>query len=70
MNDAQRSALKALCERYNVPFNESDYGKSFDLPKGYVAGWIGGTDHGYVNGEHAPSTTIYVGCDPQGAISS
>ena len=59
MTDAQREALSNLCERYNVEFNESDYAPIFDLPSGWVAGWIGGE-----------ARKLYVGCDPEGSISS
>jgi hypothetical protein len=55
MTDAQREALTDLCGRYNVPFNESDFHHPFDLPEGWVAGQVG---------------PIYVGCSPEGQISS
>jgi hypothetical protein len=55
MTDAQRAALTALCGRYNVPFIESDFWHPSDLPAGYFAGWVG---------------PIYVGCSPDGRISS
>lgn len=63
MNDKQREALKGLCERYNVPFEESNYRPTFDLPEGWVAGWVGNIVNGFFNG-------IYVGCSPEGHISS
>ena len=55
MTDAQRTALTRLCERYSVPFVESDFHRPFDLPTGWVAGTVG---------------PIYVGCDPDGSIHS
>lgn len=55
MNEAQREALTALCERFNVALNEENFRPQFDLPKGYVAGWVG---------------PIFVGCSPEGRISS
>jgi hypothetical protein len=55
MTDAQRNALTALCERYHVPFSEDAFRYAFGLPAGYVAGQVG---------------PIYVGCDPDGRISS
>lgn len=78
MTDAQREALQNICQRYHVAFNEDDYKPAFDLPDGYVAGWVGGREHGFVwradpSGgltERGPKTTIYVGCDPDGRISS
>lgn len=60
MNDNQREALAELCERYHVPFDERDYMPQFDLPSGYVGGWVGGIEH----------RKLYVGCDPEGRISS
>lgn len=51
----QRAALDRLCQNYGVEFDESKYTPQFDLPPGWVAGWVG---------------PIYVGCDPEGHISS
>lgn len=57
MTDPQRVALLQLCHRYGVPFDEDSFERDpFDLPTGYVAGWIG--------------SHIYVGCSPEGHISS
>ena len=55
MTDKQREALADLCRRYDVEFDETSYHPQPDLPAGYVAGRVG---------------PIYVGCDPEGAISS
>ena len=55
MTPAQELALRALAARYGVPFSADDFRHPFDLPAGYVAGWVG---------------PIYVGCDPTGRISS
>ena len=55
MNDLQRQALTALAERYNVEINDDNFRPTFDLPAGYVAGWVG---------------PIYVGVSPEGRISS
>jgi hypothetical protein len=52
-----------LFVRYNVPFREDDYAKPFDLPEGYVGGWVGG----YFEGR---KTTIYVGVSATGEVSS
>lgn len=62
MTDAQRTALVNLCERYGVPFDPSHFttGAAWDLPPGYVAGWVGGPD----------VQKLYVGCSPEGHISS
>lgn len=57
MNEKQRAALKALAERYKVPFDETAFGPAFDLPSGYVAGWVG-------------RDKLYCGCSPEGDISS
>lgn len=56
MTDVQRFALERLCKAYRVQFDPTKFHSAFDLPPGYVAGWIG--DH------------IYVGCSPEGDISS
>jgi hypothetical protein len=56
MTEAQREALQDLCDRYKVPFDPATFHARSDLPPGYVAGWIG--------------DRIYVGCDPEGRISS
>lgn len=63
-NLAQQAALAALCMRYDVEFVAEHYTPQFDLPDGYVAGWVGGYA---IQKEHS---TIYVGCDEEGAISS
>lgn len=76
MTDAQREALTALCERYKVPFNEGDYTPAFDLPDGWVDGWVGGVEHASrwvdpTTGQYEHKAgTIFVGCDPEGRISS
>jgi hypothetical protein len=57
MTDAQYEALRQLSTRYNVEFHPSDFQPMFDLPAGYVGGWIG-TDK------------LFVGCSPEGDISS
>lgn len=67
MTDAQRKTLEALCGRYRVEFRESDYAPTFDLPDGYVAGWVGGINHSAGMGS---AQTIYVGVDPEGNASS
>ena len=40
----QETALYALCERYEVTYDPSHYHHTFDLPEGWVAGWIGGPE--------------------------
>ncbi len=57
MTEAQEAALRALCGRYGVPFERTNFPPQFDLPTGYVAGWIG-------------VDKLYVGCSPEGDISS
>lgn len=56
----QEAALRALSERYHVPFRAEDFHPAFDLPEGWVAGWIGGPEE----------RRLYVGCSPDGSISS
>jgi hypothetical protein len=57
--DKQVIALSALCGRYKVEFDPDHYAPAFDLPDGYVAGWVGGEER-----------KLYVGCSPEGEISS
>lgn len=59
MTDAQTLALRRLSDRYGVPFDPADFAPAFDLPAGYVAGWIGGQ-----------ARRLYVGCSPDGEVSS
>jgi len=59
MNAKQEKALRELCDRYNVNFTTCEFfeaGLLNGLPDGYVTGSIGGK--------------IYVGCSPDGEISS
>ena len=51
----QEQAIQRLCANYKVAYIPSNYGPAFDLPKGWVIGWIG---------------PIYCGIDPEGNISS
>lgn len=73
LDDAQERALRDLCERYSVEFDPLHYRQSFDLPLGYVSGWVGGHEHaplsavGFVAGA---KPTIYVGVSPAGEVSS
>jgi hypothetical protein len=61
MTEAQDTALRALCGRYGVTYRPDDYWPTFDLPAGYVAGWVGGNDG---------PRPLYIGCDKDGRISS
>jgi len=60
----QEASLSAICERYHVGYSPMHYRPAFDLPAGYVAGWVGGVEI------QAAHPTIYVGCSPEGIISS
>lgn len=55
MTPQQETALRELCGRYHVQFDATNFRPVFDLPTGYVARWVG---------------PIYVGCSPEGCISS
>ena len=55
----QTAALAGLSKSYNATFNPAWFSPQFDLPDGWVAGWIGG-----------PAQHIYVGCSPEGDINS
>ncbi len=62
----QDIALSGLCERYHVAYDPQHYQHHpiDGLPDGWVSGWVGGPD---VQKEHP---TIYIGCSPEGRISS
>ena len=55
MTEQQEGRLRALCFSYGVEFNAEHYTPQFDLPSGWVAGWVGGEPG-----------TLYVGVDPEG----
>lgn len=71
MNDAQRAALRNLCEGFKVPFDESHY---FTYPAdgwmmpGWCEGWLGGSEHSA--DRDGRGGTIYVGCSPEGGCHS
>lgn len=66
LTDEQERALRDLCRRYHVNYDAADYGTQFDLPPGYVAGWLGG-----IAGHQGPNgPTIYVGVSAAGEVSS
>lgn len=52
---AQVAKLRDLCKRFEYTFDLGDYRPRFDLPDGYVAGWVG---------------DLYVGVSPDGDASS
>ena len=56
MTSAQVLALVRTCHNYRVPFDPEAFSPAFDLPDGYMCGWIG--------------TAIYVGVSPNGEVSS
>jgi hypothetical protein len=60
MTPEQIKALSDLSDRYHVKFFQEWFKPTYDLPEGYVAGWIGGPQE----------RKLYVGCDPDGRISS
>lgn len=51
----QDERLRVLCERYHVEFDPQHYYAAFDLPEGWVQGWIGGQPG-----------TLFVGVSPEG----
>lgn len=71
LTEKQESALRNICERYHVDFNPEHYPPGWDLPPGYVNGWVGGITHSTkfssVTGD---KVTIFIGCSPDGEISS
>jgi len=51
----QEQAIQRKCRDYGVAYIPGHYQPAFDLPDGWVAGWIG---------------PIYVGVSPEGGIHS
>ena len=51
----QEHAIQRKCRDYGVAYIPGHYQPAFDLPDGWVAGWIG---------------PIYVGVSPEGGIHS
>ena len=65
LNDAQRSTLQALCERYGVRFEAEHYyvyPPDSSIMKSYAEGWLGGFEH--------KDKTLYVGVSPEGRAHS
>jgi hypothetical protein len=59
--NAQVVALARLHDRHGLELDLRNFTHQFDLPQGYVAGWVG-------RGDTAPG--IYVGVSPEGEVSS
>lgn len=59
LTQAQHDRLKSLSARYGVDFDPEEFLPAYDLPDGWVAGWIGGN-----------AACLYVGCSPEGEIHS
>jgi hypothetical protein len=55
MTEQQRAKIEQRCKEYRIPFVEADWRRPFDLPDGWVAGWLGST---------------YVGVSPEGDMHS
>jgi len=71
LTSAQVATLMRLCTNYNVDFDPLHYAPQFDLPSGYVGGWVGGNEFADLPNTHPDCrTTIYVGVDPEGNASS
>lgn len=63
MTSKQVKALRSICERYEVEYDSKHFpesGRLMGLPEGYVSGWVGGV----------PNCNIYIGCSPEGELSS
>lgn len=59
MTPRQYDALAGLSHRYSVEFRPDWFTEQFDLPAGWVQGWIGG-----------PERKLYVGVSPEGEVHS
>jgi hypothetical protein len=55
LTSEQEAKLRLLCERYHVTYDASHYTPAFDLPTGWVNGWVGGQPG-----------TLFVGVSPEG----
>lgn len=63
----QEERLRQLCESYGVKFDPAHYWPAFDLPPGWVNGWVGG----YVeHGQGSEHPTLFVGVSPEGESHS
>ncbi|WP_275232339.1 hypothetical protein [Rhodococcus qingshengii] len=63
VTEAQIAKLKLLCERFGVPFIESDYAvNTGSWMRGWVEAWVGGSDQ--------MGKTLFVGFDPDGSSHS
>jgi hypothetical protein len=54
-NEAQAETLRRLCAGSRVEYDHANYRPAFDLPKGWVTGWVG---------------PVMYGVDPEGRASS
>jgi hypothetical protein len=77
MTEAQTTALRGLCDRYGVEFDQAHYTVHADgawyLP-GYAEGWVGGAEYAnpqyYRHPDYKGRHTIFVGVSPEGQVSS
>jgi hypothetical protein len=60
LTEPQHQALTDLHRRYRVKYDPDHFRPAFDLPTGYVAGWVGGLSE----------KKLYVGVSPEGDVSS
>jgi len=58
LTHAQKLKIIELSKRWNVPPAFTHYFPGWDLPEGWVQGWVGGEDCAH--------RTIFVGIDPEG----
>jgi hypothetical protein len=67
VTEQQEARLRKLCENYGVGFDPEHYKPAFDLPSGWVCGWVGGFEH---SGHYGNKRTLFVGVSPEGDASS
>jgi hypothetical protein len=70
MTNQQAQTLRTLCERYGVAYDPEHYTPAFDLPTGWVNGWVGGREHATLVLGGSARPTIYVGVSPEGEAHS
>lgn len=62
LNMNQQAALSSLCGRFGEQYSAEHYTPQFDLPDRWVGGWLGGPER--------RGLSIFVGCSPQGEITT
>jgi hypothetical protein len=66
LTDAQVEAIERIHKRYGgVEWHPRDFWHTFDLPDGWVAGWVKRKDR-----SNGPERALYIGVSPDGEVHS